>query len=359
MLHPFAFHPAIHDSVQKVLQDGTWCNYQGWATEELATKLSSRFQQVYVQLCSSGTIATELALRGLYVGLGDEVILSAYDFPGNFRAVEAVGATPVLLDTAINSWCIDFEELDRAASVKTKCLIVSHLHGHNTPMRRVMQWAETRSIHVIEDSCQAPGAIVDSGPAGSWGHCSTLSFGGSKLLTAGRGGTVLCKSDRVAQRIKSYCERGNDAFAMSQLQAAALLPQLDVLESLNLQRSRTVQSLLSHFVQRYDWLSLLPSDQVDSNAFYKFGFLVQESLRDLVIAQLTHQGLECGPGFHGFHRRGEGRCRKVGELNQSRRLAQQTVLLQHHHLLEHDLIDRLTVAFDLCDKVLHEDTAHQ
>jgi dTDP-4-amino-4,6-dideoxygalactose transaminase len=146
---------------------------------------------------------------------------------------------------------------------------------------------------------------------------------------------------------------------MSQLQAAALLPQLDELDRLNRERGDMVQCLTKQFENRYQWLTLAPIDQAALNAFYKFGFLVQEQLRELVIAQLTSQGIECGPGFHGFHRRGEGRCRKIGDLSHARRLANESVLLQHHHLLESDLIDRLTDAFDLCDKVRHENTAYQ
>ncbi len=95
MLHPIALEPDVHASIQSVIADGTWSDYQGWATERLERDLSKYFSQDHVQLCSSGTIATEIALRGMRVENGDEVILAAYDFPGNFRAIEAVDATPV------------------------------------------------------------------------------------------------------------------------------------------------------------------------------------------------------------------------------------------------------------------------
>ena len=88
-------------------------------------------------LCSSGTIAVELALRGLKVGPGDEVILAAYDFPGNFRAIEAIGARPVLVDLAPGTWTIDVEQVAAAISPRTKAIIVSHLHGSLADMRRL------------------------------------------------------------------------------------------------------------------------------------------------------------------------------------------------------------------------------
>jgi hypothetical protein len=70
-----------------------------------------------------------LALRGLKIGAGDEVILAAYDFPGNFRAIEAVGARPVIIDLAAGSWSLDVAQVAKAIAPRTKAVIASHLHG--------------------------------------------------------------------------------------------------------------------------------------------------------------------------------------------------------------------------------------
>ena len=79
------------------------------------------------------------------------------------------------------------------------------------------------SIAVIEDACQAPGAVLNNRPVGSWGDCAALSFGGSKLLTAGRGGSG---SEHHQRRLlsgsSSYNERGNIAYPLSEMQAAVL-----------------------------------------------------------------------------------------------------------------------------------------
>src|SRR5262245_20325699 len=80
----------VEDSVQQALQDGHWGKYDGPNGAKLIEKLATYFSQPHVTLCSSGTIAIELALRGLGVKEGQEVVLGAYDFPGNFRAIEAI-----------------------------------------------------------------------------------------------------------------------------------------------------------------------------------------------------------------------------------------------------------------------------
>jgi dTDP-4-amino-4,6-dideoxygalactose transaminase len=90
----------VRAALAAVYADGTWGRYSGPHSERLSELLGALCGAEHVWLCSSGTIAVELALRGLKVGPGDEVILGGYDFPGNFRAVEAIGARPVLVDLA-------------------------------------------------------------------------------------------------------------------------------------------------------------------------------------------------------------------------------------------------------------------
>src|SRR5439155_4506547 len=119
----------IRAALESAYADGTWGRYHGPHSERLKALLADLGGVSYAWLCSSGTIAVELALRGLKIGPGDEVILAAYDFPGNFRAIEAIGARPVLLDLAANSWTLDIEQVAAAISPQTKAVIASHLHG--------------------------------------------------------------------------------------------------------------------------------------------------------------------------------------------------------------------------------------
>src|SRR5262245_50808246 len=117
--------------------DGSWGRYFGPHSERLCELLRSLCNVEHVWLCSSGTIAVELALRGLKIGPGDEVILGAYDFPGNFRAVEAVGARPVLIDLAAGRWHLAPDQIQQEVSPQTRAIIESSLHGsllYNLPL---------------------------------------------------------------------------------------------------------------------------------------------------------------------------------------------------------------------------------
>src|SRR5205823_4882353 len=115
-------------------------------------------------------------------------------------------------------------------------------------------------LRVIEDAAQAPGALVQGRKAGTWGDVGVLSFGGSKLLTAGRGGAILSSCADIVQRIRAWTFRGNHINPLSELQAAVLLPQLDKLDERNQQRWQSVQ-LLRNYLTDVPGFRLLENPQ--------------------------------------------------------------------------------------------------
>jgi dTDP-4-amino-4,6-dideoxygalactose transaminase len=359
---------AVRAALEAAYADGSWGRYHGPHCERLRQELARLCGTSHAWLCSSGTIAVELALRGLKVEAGDDVILAAYDFPGNFRAIEAIGARPVLVDLSLDSWTIDVEQVAAAVSPQTRAIIVSHLHGSLADMRRLREWADSRRLAVVEDACQVPGAIVAGKPAGAWGDCGVFSFGGSKLLTAGRGGAIVTSRDDALQRIKIHCERGNDAFPLSELQAAVLVPQIPQLALANQQRLNAVTSLLLACGDLPGLAPLrLPANPNDQPAFYKLPWLLAgnsdncgsaefEQSRSRFIAAMQAEGVAMDEGFRGFARRSSQRCRVVGALDNSRRAAARTVILHHPVLLEtSETISRVAQAIQ---KVASQMLAH-
>lgn len=337
--------PEIFEVLRRAWEDGSWGRYEGPHGEALAATLSEMFAAPYVVLCCSGTIAVELALRALKVGAGDEVLLAAYDFPGNFRAIEAVGAIPVLVDVDPRNWNLDPSQLQQAAGPRTRAAIVSHLHGGLVPMHALRSWADERGVAIVEDACQAPGARIEGRPAGAWGHASVLSFGGSKLLTAGRGGAVLLRDAATYQRAKIWVHRGNHAIPLSELQAAVLLPQMRRLHERTLQRAAAVARF-------WRGLAGVPGVQPLVNwaaeslpAYYKVGMqfvpeAVHEADRQALLNLTQPLGLPLDTGFRGFAVRGR-RARFAGPLTEAR-LAAARMLVLHHPLLlaGNDAIDR-------------------
>lgn len=332
-------------ALERAYADGSWGRYHGPHTLELAAALAERFGVEYVSLCCSGTFAVQLALRALGVGRGDEVVLAAYDFPGNFRSIEAVGGVPVLVDIAVHNWNLDPSRLQEAIGPKTRAILVSHLHGGLAPMREIVAFACERGLRVVEDACQAPGAIVEGRPAGTWGDAGVLSFGGSKLLTAGRGGAVLTRHADAHQRAKVFCEQGNHAYPLSELQAAVLVPQLAALGVRNEQRAHSVE-IISKVLAGARGIERLENRLNGSRpVYYKLGFkydaqsLAGASRADF-ITEVQANGVALDAGFRGFVRRGVRRCRHAGSLDEAARASECALVLHHPILLESEQMVR-------------------
>lgn len=335
-------NPAVTEALQRAAADGSWGKYHGPHCERLIDALKQMHGCEHARLCSSGTVAVELALRGLKVGPGDEVVLAAYDFKGNFANVLAVGATPVLVDVRPDDWQFDAEQLQNALSNKTKAILVSHLHGGIVDMPRVREIARRGNLPVIEDVCQSPGAKVHGEVAGRWGDVAVLSFGGSKLLTAGRGGAILTHEPDLLQRVRLYTHRGNEAYPLSELQAAVLLPQLDQLAERNRKRTAGVALLLERLAGS---AGLIPFRNADANSepgYYKLGFQYDRQAfgglsRDDFACAMRAEGIAIDPGFRALHRtHGRRRFRAVGELPVATSADDGVLVLHHPVLLEEE-----------------------
>ncbi len=328
----------VRAAMLEAYANGAWGKYHAQYCDQLENVLRQAHGVEHTVLCSSGTVAVELALRGGKIAAGDEVLLAAYDFAGNFRAIEAVGARPVLVDLAPATWCLDAALIEDALSPQTKGIVVSHLHGTQADMPAIMEIAQRRNLFVVEDACQAHGAKVAGKPAGSWGDAGVLSFGGSKLITAGRGGAVLTNHPEVKQRITIFADRGNAAYPLSELQAAVLLPQWKKLATYHERRKQRVALLQRECKDCQFWEGNSAAQDGDSNdpAYYKLAWNMKGTSADrtrfIAIAQSLK--LPIDTGFQGFTRRSSARCRSVGSLERARGAVTNTVVLHHPVLLQ-------------------------
>lgn len=323
--------PDVQAALEAAIAAGVWGQYRGEHVAALEAELAAFHGVPHGLTCASGTLAVEAALRALRVGPGDEVVMGAYDYESNFLSVHALGAKPVLVDVAPNNWNLAPQHLEAAFTPQTRAILCSHLHGGLVPMRDVMAIANRRGIGVVEDAAQVPGARVQGRPAGSWGDVGTLSFGGSKLLCAGRGGALLCRDSQTFQRAKLWLHRGVQPWAaISELQAAALRPQLATLPQRTAHRLASVDRLLE-----VPGLMLFENAAEDSTpAYYKVGFCYDAAAvglsREVFVSALRAEGIAFDVGFNALHiGRSPSRYRAGGELVNAAAAHRGCVVLHH------------------------------
>ncbi|MAI69703.1 MAG: hypothetical protein CMM01_02165 [Rhodopirellula sp.] len=362
--------PSIKAAALAAIQSGQWGQYHSALTKTLEKRLVTYLNSGPARLCCSGTAALEIALRSCKISKGDEVILAAYDFPGNFRTVELLGATPVLADVSapnpLNkpseiSPTICPEQIDAAATPGVRAVIASHLHGSHAEMKLLRQKCDQNDWVLIEDACQSIGGKIGGQAIGSFGHLATLSFGGSKLISAGSGGAIIANDQRLAARLNGLLDRPGDTFPLGPLQAAVIAPQFDRLDELTQTRALTASFLREKvFPNMSDW-NLLPFSENDASAtktnnaentktktaqhthspstsnipaYYKFGWLAPSSdIREQTIEHGRRLGIPLGEGFRSMSRCSAKRCRKPVPTPHADALGERLVVMDQRALL--------------------------
>lgn len=330
----------ILDVLQQAGRDGWWGKYQADQCDRFESVLREYHHVEHVLLCGSGNYAVELGLRALKIGAGDEVILADYDYPGNFLSIHAVGAMPVLVDIEPSSWNLSLDAVREAIGPATRAILASHLHGGRVPMGELMTLARVKGLLVLEDAAQSPGALIDGRRAGAWGDAGVLSFGGSKLLSSGRGGALLTPHADVAQRARNHLLRaGNIVCPLSELQAALLVPQCRRLDERNARRWRNVQILCDRLGDLPGVKPFVQPAEPSLPAFYKLGFQLDEAAfglsRDRLIAAVRAEGFALDAGFSAGHiARSPRRYRAGSYLSEADRAHRGCVMLHHPLLLE-------------------------
>jgi dTDP-4-amino-4,6-dideoxygalactose transaminase len=255
---------------------------------------------------ADGTVALELALRGMGVGPGDEVVTVPMTFIATLEAIAATGATPVLADIDPRTRCLDPEQLRARLTERTKAVVPVHLYGRPAPMAAIREVAGSAGARVLEDAAQAHGARLDGARAGTLGDAAGFSFYPTKNLGAlGDGGAVVTDDPEVADIVRSLRHHGSapgDAnvhlrrggtFRLDNLQAAFLRIKLRMLDDDNAQRragADRYRELLAGLP-----LTLPPGDPDGGEQVHHL-FVVEVADRDRVLAALRERGI--GAGIH-------------------------------------------------------------
>jgi dTDP-4-amino-4,6-dideoxygalactose transaminase len=163
----------------------------------------------YAIALGNGTLALDISLKALNVGVGDEVITTPRTFLASASSIVTAGAVPVFADVDLNSQAITAASIKAVLTSKTKAVIVVHLAGMPAEMDDIMELSKVHGFYVIEDCAQAHGAQYKGRSVGSIGHIGAWSFCQDKIMsTGGEGGMVTTNSKELWSAMWSYKDHG-------------------------------------------------------------------------------------------------------------------------------------------------------
>lgn len=182
--------------------ESTHISSVGAYVDRFETEFAKFCQVPHAMTCSNGTVALHLALLGVGVGPGDEVIVPALTYVACANAVTYCGATPVLADVDARTWTLDTDACAAAITPRTRAIMAVHLFGHPCDMDALRALADRHGLALVEDAAEAHGAAYRGRPAGSLGDVATFSFFGNKVVTSGEGGMVTTADPDLAARVR-------------------------------------------------------------------------------------------------------------------------------------------------------------
>ncbi len=284
----------------------------------------SRFENEFARLCDvrfalgvcNGTVALHLALLGLGVRPGDEVIVPSLTYVATANAVRYLGAEPVFADVDPQTWCLDPARVEEAITRRTRGILAVHLMGHPADMDRLKQIAAVHGLWVVEDAAEALMARYKGRPVGGLGHVATFSFFGNKLITCGEGGAVTVNDEGLNTRMRILRGQGMDPqrryyfpvtgynFRLTNVACALLCAQLERREPI-LERRRSIYATYDRLLSDIPGVSLQPVAPWAELSPWMYVVRIDAEqfggTRDELMAHLAGQGIETRPMFVPLH----------------------------------------------------------
>jgi dTDP-4-amino-4,6-dideoxygalactose transaminase len=193
--------PPIDDSDRKMVMDsleGASHTY-GPNSRAFEREFAAWNGNQHAIFTNSGTAALHMGLVACGIGAGDHVLVTAYSWSSSATCIIHHNAIPIFVDIDFDTINIDVEKIEAAITPRTKAIIVVHLHGLAVNMDRVLAVARKHKLKVIEDCCQAHGALFNGRKVGTFGDCAAFSFNQNKCLCTGEGGMFVTNDEEKRQ----------------------------------------------------------------------------------------------------------------------------------------------------------------
>jgi dTDP-4-amino-4,6-dideoxygalactose transaminase len=305
----------VDPSIEEVMNSATFIN--GPKVHQFQKNLEDYLGVKHVIPCANGTDALQIAMMGLGLKPGDEVITADFTFAATVEVIALLQLTPVLVDVDPVTFNIDVEAIKKAITPKTKAIVPVHLFGLSAAMDEIMTLAKAHNLYVIEDNAQAIGASYthkdgSKTKAGVIGDVASTSFFPSKNLGCyGDGGAIFTNDDDLAHTIRGIVNHGmykryhHDVVGVNSrldsIQAAVLDAKLPHLDTYNAARRNAARKYNEAFKSHSKITA--PSgktdcdgicDTCDCHVFHQYTLNLKGVDRDALVAHLQSKNIPCG-----------------------------------------------------------------
>jgi dTDP-4-amino-4,6-dideoxygalactose transaminase len=306
----------VDRSVQEVIESTAYIN--GPEVHALQAELESYLDVKHVIPCANGTDALQIAMMGLGLKPGDEVITADFTFAATVEVIALLGLTPVLVDVDPVSFNIDVDAVRQAITPKTRAIVPVHLFGLATDMGPLLELAGEHDLFIIEDNAQGIGANYtfpegSKKKTGAIGHVASTSFFPSKNLGCyGDGGAIFTNDDELAHVIRGIVNHGmyqryhHDVVGVNSrldsIQATILRAKLPHLDAYNAARRtaarkytaalKDVEGIITPTGRCKDAAPVC--EQCDCHVFHQYTLRVTNADRDELVNYLNENGIPCG-----------------------------------------------------------------
>ncbi|MEW7290853.1 DegT/DnrJ/EryC1/StrS family aminotransferase [Aquimarina sp. 2304DJ70-9] len=310
----------VDSSILNVIHSTAFIN--GPEVHSFQKELEEYLDVKHVIPCANGTDALQIAMMGLGLEPGDEVITADFTFAATVEVIALLRLTPVLVDVELDSFNIDPEAIRKAITPKTKAIVPVHLFGQSANMDEIMAIAKEHNLYVIEDNAQGIGADYKFtngklAKTGAIGHVASTSFFPSKNLGCyGDGGAIFTNDDDLAHTIRGVVNHGmykryhHDVVGVNSrldsIQAAVLRAKLPNLDTYNNARRAAARK----YNKAFEKVDNIITPKVEGNScgtdhdticdtcnchvFHQYTLRITNGKRDDLAQHLNDKSIPCG-----------------------------------------------------------------
>ena len=357
----------VNQSFEEILDSAAFIN--GPYVKSFQKSLEEYLGVKHVIPCANGTDALQIAMMGLGLEPGDEVITADFTFAATVEVIALLRLTPVLVDVEPDTFNIDPKAIEAAITPKTKAIVPVHLFGQSANMDAILKIAKKHNLYVIEDNAQAIGATYtfkdgSKQKTGTMGDVASTSFFPSKNLGCyGDGGAIFTNNDELAHTIRGIVNHGmykryhHDVVGVNSrldsLQAAVLQAKLPNLDSYNTARRNAAKQYNKAFAEIKQITTPVTHtpcegicDTCNCHVFHQYTLKLDESIdRDALVQFLNENEIPCGVYYpiplHAQKAYADKRYNEA-DFTVTNQLVKQVIALPMHTELDDEQIDFIT-----------------